>query len=72
MGGAGKKADQGALVEGRRDHCDVVQMAGAFPRIIGDVDVALVDVLTPDPADEITIFCRPWRRKSGINDVFGG
>jgi hypothetical protein len=43
-----------ALVERRRDHGDVVQVAGAFPRIVGDVDIAFKHVLRADAADEVT------------------
>ena len=53
MSGAGKETDVFALMKRRGDHRDVVQVAGAFPRVIGDIDVALKDVFTPDPADKM-------------------
>ena len=53
MRGAGKKPDQLAAVKGRRDHGDVMQMAGALPRVVGDIDVTLEDVLPPDAPDEM-------------------
>ena len=40
--GAGEQADRLAAPEGRRDDDDVVQMAGALPRIVDDEGVALV------------------------------
>jgi len=50
---AGEKADQSALVERRRHDRNVVQMAGAFPGIVGDVDVALVHEVVADLANEM-------------------
>ena len=42
MRGTGKEPDKHSIVERWRHHRDVVQMAGAFPRIVGDVDGRLV------------------------------
>ena len=53
MSGTGEEPYQRAVVERGCDHGDVVQMPGAFPWIIGDVDVAFKDVVAPDPADEV-------------------
>ena len=38
--GVGEQRDRLAAIEGRRDHRDVVQMAGGEPGIVGDVVVA--------------------------------
>ena len=54
MGGAGKKADECAFVKGRRDHGDVVQVSCTFPGVIGDVDVAIANVFTPNPPNEMS------------------
>ena len=40
-------------MEGWRDHGDVMQVARALPWIVGDVDVAVMDVVAPDAADEM-------------------
>ncbi len=40
MGGAGEEADVAAVVEGGGDDGDVVQVAGAHPGVVGDVDIA--------------------------------
>nr|MBC6967810.1 hypothetical protein [Roseobacter litoralis] len=53
MRGAGKKSDQNAVVKRRRYHRDVMKMTRAFPWIIGDIDVALKNVLTSNAADEM-------------------
>jgi hypothetical protein len=55
-----KKPDSRPL-ERRRDDGDVVQVAGAFPRVVGDVDIAFEHVLTPDAADEMGQPHRPLR-----------
>ena len=41
VGGAGEQRHQAPAAEGGRHHGEIVQVAGAFPRIVGDVDVAL-------------------------------
>ena len=53
MGGAGKEPYKSALVKGRGDHGDIMQMAGAFPWIISDVDVAGIDPFRTDVIDEM-------------------
>ena len=53
MRGTGKEADQLATVKRRRDHGDVMQMARPLPRVVGDINVALKDVLPPDAADKM-------------------
>ena len=41
---AGEQRDDAAVHEGRRHDHKVVQVAGAFPRIVGDVDIAFLHV----------------------------
>ena len=53
MRGAGEETYELALVEGRTNDSDVVQMARPLPGVVGDVDVALEDVFAPDAADEM-------------------
>ena len=63
MRGACEETDQRAVMEGRRDHCYVVQMPCAFPWIIGDIDIAVMDIVAPNPADEM------WHRIGHRIDV---
>ena len=53
MGGAGKEPHKSAVVKRRCDHGDIMQMAGAFPGIIGDVDITLKYILRSDPPNEV-------------------
>ena len=53
MRGAGKKPDQLTFVERWRDNGNVMLMACPFPRVIGDVDIAVKHVLAADTADEM-------------------
>ena len=53
VGGTGEEPNQSAIVKRRGDHGDVMEMAGAFPRIVGDVDVTFKDVLATYAADEM-------------------
>ena len=50
---AGKEPNQHPVVKRRRNHRDIMQMAGAFPWVIGDIDVTLEYVLTTNAADEM-------------------
>ena len=50
---ASKIANQHPGFERRRHNSDVVQMACAFPRVVGDVDVAFLHRLHPDPPHEV-------------------
>ncbi len=45
MGGAGEQRDDPAVHEGGRDDHQVVQMPGALPGIVGDVDITFLHVL---------------------------
>ena len=54
MGGAPKETRQLALVEGRRHNGDVMQVACAFPRIVGNINVTFKDVLASNAADKVT------------------
>ena len=51
---AAKETCQDAFVKRRCHNGNVVQVASAFPRIVGDIDVAFKDVLAPDAADKVT------------------
>ncbi len=51
---AGEISDKRAVAEARRNDGEVVQVAGPFPRIVGDIDITFEDVLRPDIADEVT------------------
>ncbi len=53
MRGAGEKPHQSPVMERGCADGDVVQMAGPLPRIIGDVDIALMDIVPADAADEM-------------------
>ncbi len=48
MGGTGEVADEDAVAKARRDDGEVVQVAGALPGVVGDVDVTLEDILRAD------------------------
>src|SRR5690606_34264646 len=50
---AGEVTDQGTVTETRGDDREIVKVAGALPRIIGDVDIALENVLRTDITDEV-------------------
>ncbi len=51
--GAGEQRHQLAVVEGGRGDDDVVEMAGALPRIVGDVGIARLHRLDRELADEV-------------------
>jgi len=53
MGGAGEEAHVAALMEGGGDDGDVVEVAGAHPGVVGDVDVAFGHRFGADDADEM-------------------
>ena len=53
MSGASKEPHQHPLMERWRDHGDIMQMARAFPWVIGDIDIPFQHILPPDPADEM-------------------
>ena len=53
VGGAGEQADQPAAVEAGRGQHEVVEVSGAHPRIVGDVDVALAHGLGRKVAQEM-------------------
>ena len=57
VGCAGEEGDQVAVSEHRVDHGEVVQVAGALPRVVGDVRVALVDPVRADVFDEVDDRC---------------
>ena len=52
--GAGEVTDQPAVAERRVDEGKIVQVPGTFPRIVGDVGIALEDIVFADVVDEIT------------------
>ncbi len=66
VGRTGKEASQLALAEAGRHDREVMQMASAFPWVVGDIDVALVDVFATYIVDEVAD-----RFRHGI-DVAGG
>ena len=53
VGRAGEVADEGAGPEHRVHDCEVVEVAGALPRVVGDVRVALVDPMRANVLDEV-------------------
>ena len=53
MGGAPKETRQLPLVVRGRHNCDIVQVACAFPWIVGDIDVAFKDVFASNTADKV-------------------
>ena len=55
---AGEESDEFVLDEHRRGHGDVVEVAGALPRIVREIDVTGVDALWPDVVDEVGHCCR--------------
>ena len=52
MAGRGEQGDHLAVLEGRRDDGKVVQMAGAEPGIVGDVNVAFLHRFRREPLQE--------------------
>src|SRR3546814_6375859 len=65
MAGAGEQRHRLALPEGRGDDRQVVQMAGALPRIVGDEGVALAHRRDGKAVDEVL-----YRQRHGV-DVAG-
>ncbi len=53
VAGRGEQGDHLALPEGRRDEGEVVEMAGALPRIVGEVDVAFLHRLGRKAIEEV-------------------
>ena len=53
MGRAGKEPDEPSTMKSRRNDGDVVQVAGPFPGIVGDVHVTLMNVAAPDTPNEV-------------------
>ncbi|MNI13424.1 hypothetical protein D3C73_666520 [compost metagenome] len=51
---AGEITDKRAVAEARRNDGEVVQVTGALPWIVGDINVAFENVFRPDIADEVT------------------
>ena len=42
MSCAGKQSDHAAIAKGRRHNSEIVQMAGALPWVVRDIDIALI------------------------------
>ena len=53
MGGGSEESDEFVLDEHWRGHGDVVEVAGALPRIVREIDVTGVDAFGPDVVDEV-------------------
>ena len=53
MRGAGEVTDQLAVAKRWIDESKVVQMPGAFPRIVGNVRIPLVNIIAADVSDEV-------------------
>ncbi|MNL31000.1 hypothetical protein D3C87_1527680 [compost metagenome] len=53
MGGTGEIANQIAIAKTRRDHGEIMQMASAFPWVVRDVHVALMNIFNTQVTDEV-------------------
>src|SRR3546814_7598696 len=67
MAGAGEQRHRLALPEGRGDDRQVVQMAGALPRIVGDEGVALAHRRDGKAVDEVLYRQRQDRKSTRLN-----
>ena len=54
MRGRGEEADMQAVSKDRRDDSEIMQMAGAEPRVVGNEDIAFEDVLGADGTGEMS------------------
>src|SRR6185369_14751599 len=53
VAGRGEQRDHLAAPEGRRDEGEVVQMAGALPRVVGQEDVAFLHGVRREAIEEV-------------------